>query len=449
MYKGKQAGIQRRHLIGGIGMAAALRSLPGSNAATALQSDVLVAGGGPAGIGAALGAARAGASVVLIERYGFPGGVGAWSVGMNINQMRPGGRPRSLVHETLIERLKSYGDEAVRIVDHALICNVEYLKVAILDVLDAAGVRYLLHTRAVDAIVEGGRVRGVVAGTKQGLLKISAKAVVDGTGDADVSFFAGATMVERDAKALLAPMTLNLIIANVNVPAAQEVLARGGARRILDKARTKYPLVPENILATTFPLRNCLSVNHNGTRQRGVLDASITADFTEAERYSRRQVIQIVAALREFGGPVFAEAQLAATGPQVGVRESRRIQGVYVLTEQDAVSGQRFDDAIAWRSGKIDIGGGGDEDREMQVHDVPYRAILPAKVDNLLVAGRAISANHLGAAAGKSMGNCIATGHAAGRAAALAAKQSRTPRALNVKELQKLLAGDGVDLMRA
>lgn len=441
--------IGRRHLIGSMGMAAVLRGLPASaGTGASVDTDILVSGGGPAGIGAAVGAARAGAKVMLIERYGFPGGVGAWSVGMTINQMRPGGKPRGAVHEMLIARLKSYGDEAFQLVDHALVCNVEYLKAAILDVLDEAGVRCLLHTRAVDAQVEGGRASAVVAATKQGLLKIAAKAFVDGTGDADIAFFAGAEMGERDAKGFLAPMTLNFIIANVDAPAARAVLARGGARRLLNKARAKYPLLPENILATTLPLANCLSVNHYGTRARGVLDATVTADFTEAERYSRHQIIQIVAALREFGGPPFARVQLATAGAQVGVRETRRIKGGYALTEQDAISGRRFEDVVAWRSGKIDVGGGGDQDQEMKIHDVPYRALLPVKLDSLLAAGRAISATHMGAAAGKSMGNCMATGHAAGLAAAMSAKQSRTPREINVKELQQRLAADGVDLVR-
>jgi len=166
--------------------------------------------------------------------------------------------------------------------------------------------------------------------------------------------------------------------------------------------------------------------------------------MTEAERYSRRQALQIVAALREFGGMAFARVQLAATGPQVGVRETRRLKGVYILTEEDALGGSRFDDAIAWRSGMLDIGFVRYE--AMQVHDVPYRALLPETVDGLLVAGRCISASHVAASAGKSMGNCMATGHAAGVAAAMAASAGRAPREVNVGDIQAALRADGVDL---
>jgi succinate dehydrogenase/fumarate reductase flavoprotein subunit len=138
--------------------------------------------------------------------------------------------------------------------------------------------------------------------------------------------------------------------------------------------------------------------------------------------------------------------QLAGTGPQVGVRETRRVRGVYVLTEEDAKKGRRFEDAIAWRSGFLDIGFVRYE--EMQIHDVPYRALLPETLEGLLVAGRCISASHVAASAGKSMGNCMATGHAAGLAAAMCAARSLQPRDLKVKELQQALTKDGVDLVR-
>jgi len=155
-------------------------------------------------------------------------------------------------------------------------------------------------------------------------------------------------------------------------------------------------------------------------------------------------VLQMVQAMREFGGEALAHVELIGTGPQVGVRETRRVKGLYVLTEEDATRGQRFEDAIAWRSGFLDIGFVRFE--RMKVHDVPYRAILPEKLDGLLVAGRCISATHVAASAGKSMGNCMATGHAAGLAAALSVQRGCLPRDLHVAELQASLGADGVDL---
>lgn len=412
--------------------------------------DVLVAGGGPAGIGAALAAARAGAKTLLLERYGFLGGVGAHGMGMGINQMRPGGRSRSLVHDMVIERVLSYGPEAGRLADHALVCNVEYLKAALMDALEFVGCDYLLHTRVADAVVRGNRLQQAVVATKQGLISIKAKAFVDATGDADLAHFAGAeTLKGRASDGFLSPMTLCFVISQVDVAGARAYAeSDGGCRKLIERARGNYPLLPETIhFERALPLRDCLVVNHAGTKLRGSLDATDVMDMTEAERYSRRQIIQIVGALREFGGPPFANAQLASAGAQVGVRETRRVKGLYMLTEEDAMAGRRFDDAVAWRSGYLDIGFVRWE--PMQVHDVPYRALVPEKLDALLVAGRCISATHVGASSGKSMGNCMATGHAAGRAAAMCAAKGCLPRDLKVADLQAALVSDGVDLQRS
>ena len=135
---------------------------------------------------------------------------------------------------------------------------------------------------------------------------------------------------------------------------------------------------------------------------------------------------------------------MIGAGPRIGVRESRRLLGEYVLTEENAMEGTRFEDVIAWRSGNLDIGHV--RLTRMKIHDVPYRALLPVSVDGLLVAGRCISTSHVAASAGKSMGNCFATGHAAGIAGAMAAKQGVQPRELSVSKIQDALRKDGVDL---
>ncbi len=409
--------------------------------------DVVVIGGGPAGVGAAIAAARAGADALLLERYGFFGGVAAYGCGMPINQMRPAGVPRGAVHEAIIARLLGYGDDAVRISDHALVCNVEYLKVAVMDALHEARCRYWLHSRVVDARTDDGRITAVVLATKTGMVEIKAGAVVDATGDADVAAYAGAaTLKGRDPDGFLSPMTLNMIITNVDVPAARAFQQEGGLRRLVEEARDRYPLLPESmgLERPPFPIDNALVINHSGTKLHGVLDGTLIADLTTGEAYSRRQALQIVGALREYGGPAFARVQLAATGPQVGVRETRRVKGLYILTEEDAMAGRRFDDAIAWRSGMLDIGFTRYE--PMQVHDVPYRALVPDTLDGLVTAGRCISASHVAASAGKSMGNCVATGHAAGLAAAMSVARGCRLRELDVAVLQAALRDDGVDL---
>lgn len=404
--------------------------------------DVLVVGGGPAGIGAALGAARKGVKTLLVENHAFFGGVAAWALGMPINQVRPNGKPRSAVHELLIHKIEAYGDQAVRAGKHELWCNVEYLKVAVLDALDEAGCRYLVHVRAADAVVENNRVTGVLVATKRGLMTIQAKVVVDCTGDADVAYYAGAeTLTEADT---LMPMTLSLALTNID----SAKVRYSDVRDAIHNARAKHPLVPSGFLEVNqIAHSRSWYINHAGTADLGRVDATDPVERTRAECFSRRQALQMVQAIRESDNPDLQRIEWIGTGPQVSIRETRRVKGVYVLTEEDAMMGRTFADAIAWRSGFLDLGGQrGGKFVKMKVHDVPYRALLPEKVDGLLMAGRCLSATHVSAAAGKSMGNCMATGHAAGLAAVLCAKTNSLPRELKVTDLQNALRADGVDL---
>jgi len=443
----RQAAVNRRAFLTAAGIAvagagaASAASLPTvrTRAEIPYEPEVLVVGGGPAGIGAALGAARAGAKTLLIESCGFFGGVAAWSLGMPINQMRPESKPRSAVHELLIQKLLAYGEQAVFIGQHQLYCNVDYLKVAVLDALDEVGCRYLVHLSAVDALVEGNRVTGVVVGTKKGLATIRAKVVVDCTGDADVAYFAGAeTMMEMKEPRMPSTLLLNL----ANVPAQQA--RKASIKKAADGARSKYPLIPKNWGLHTVSNAHYYWVNHTGTRDIGQFDVTDPMQRSQAECVSRRQALEMIRAMREFGGEELKDMELVATGSQIAVRETRRVKGQYVLTEEDAAKGRTFEDVIAWRSGFLDLMGYRFTD--MMIHDVPYRAILPERVDGLLTAGRCISATHVAMAAGKSMGNCMATGHAAGLAAALAAKKGVVPRDVKVAEIQDVLRKDGVDL---
>jgi ribulose 1,5-bisphosphate synthetase/thiazole synthase len=410
-------------------------------AAIPYKPDVLVVGGGPAGIGAALGAAARGANTLLIEHHAFFGGVAAWCLGMPINQMRPGSKPRSKVHELVLERLRAYGDQAVRVGQHQLWCNVDYLKVAVLDALDQVGCKYLVHTRAIDTVVAGDRITGVVVATKRGPAVISAKAVVDCTGDADVAYYAGAETMKELGN--LSPITLCLNLTNVT----REQVRKANMRGIAGKAKKKYPLIPNGWGLGRISNSSSFYINHAGTRDLGQFDATDPIQRTQAECQSRRQVLQMTQAMREFGGEELKDIELIGTGTQVGVRETRRVKGSYVLTEQDALTGRKFDDVIAWRSGFLDIGFV--RLSRMKIHDVPYRSILPEKLEGLLMAGRCISATHVAASAGKSMGNCVATGHAAGLAAAMSARKGCVPRDLKVIELQDALRADGVDLNRS
>lgn len=406
-----------------------------------IKTNTLVVGGGPAGIGAAIGSAKAGVNTLLIENYGFFGGVASWGLGMCLNQMRPDGKPRGFVHELLLKKLQNYGEQAVRISTHQFFVNVEFLKVAVLDALDEVGCNYLVHTKAVDAITRGNRIKGVLISTKSGLVEIMADNVVDCTGDADVAYYAGAPTMKETGN--LSPQTLLFNISNVDNYSLKNSSA------IYDKAKAKYPMIPAGQGSfSLMKVSNCkhFYVNHSGTRDLGNFDITDPFQFSKAECLSRRQVIQMVQAMREFGEGEMKNCEITGASNQIGVRESRRIKGGYILTEDDALKGNRFDDVIAWRSGWLDIGYV--KVSQMKIHQVPYRAIVPEQVDGLLAAGRCISTDHAGLSAGKSMGNCFATGHAAGIAAALSFKLKTIPRELDVKKIQEVLKNDGVDLTR-
>ena len=403
-----------------------------------IKTKVLVVGGGPAGIGAAIGAAKTGAETLLIENYGFFGGVASWSIGMCINQMRPDEKPRGFVHELIIKKLQNYGSQAVRLSSHQLYVNVEYLKVAFLDALDEAGCKYLVHTKAVDAITEKNRITGIIVATKSGLVDIKADVIIDCTGDADIAYFAGAETLTESGK--LAPQTLLLNVGNIGTYSPKDLSG------VAEKAKLKYPLIPGSWGLAKVSNCHHSTINHSGTKDMGNFDITDPFQFSKAECMSRRQVVQMTEAMREFGSGDLKNCEIVGASTQLGVRESRRIKGGYILTEEDANAGRKFEDVIAWRSGFLDIGF--TKLSQMKVHQVPYRALVPEQIDGLLAAGRCISASHEGAAAGKSMGNCFATGHAAGIAASIASKAKKLPRELDVKKIQEILANDGVDLTR-
>ncbi|MGB2964391.1 MAG: FAD-dependent oxidoreductase, partial [Anaerolineales bacterium] len=408
--------------------------------------DVLVVGGGPAGIGAALGAARKGVKTMIIENHSFFGGVAAWGLGMQINQLRPNGLSRSVVHEQFIQKIQAYGDQAIRFGKHEIWCNVEYMKVAVLDALEETGCRYLLHAKAVDAVVKNNRISGVVIATKQGLKEIRARVVVDCTGDADVAYFAGAeTMIDPND---LMPQTLALMLSNLDTEQIPPSEVNKTITNTIHNSRQKYPLNPAGFVEVER-LANSSSwwVNHSGTADLGCIDVTDPYEYTRIAAFSNRQAIQMIQSIRESENPGLQQIELVGTGPQVSVRETRRVKGMYVITQEDAMAGQVFDDSIAWRSGYLDLGGQKNrKSGKMMVHDVPFRSIIPEKLDGLLMAGRCISTTHLATAAGKSMGNCMATGHAAGLAAAMCSMKKIVPRDLKVVELQDTLRADDVDL---
>src|SRR5918994_5071923 len=455
-------------------------TLPPRTALVAATTDVLVVGGGPAGIGAALGAADAGASVILVERYGFLGGNATAALVMPLMSFHtqraaferadgaklfptdhgPGEPVVAGALARLLSRLIMTGGAITPgpATGYVVPFDPELLKLSALELLDEAGVRLLFHAFA-SGVLADGPLRGVVFETKSGPIVIRAKTVVDCTGDGDVAAAAGARFeVGREADGLVQPMTLMFRMVQFE-RAGFEAYVREhpdqwrGVHGLWDLIRKaseagELDLPREDILFFGTPHEGEVSVN--STRVMRVLGTDVF-DWSCAELESRRQMSQIATFLRRHV-PGFARAYIAQSGVHTGVRETRRIVGDYQLTAEDVLEGRKFDDVVARGAYPVDIHnpkGSGTVLKRLppgEAYDIPLRALLPQGVDGLLVAGRCLSGTHEAHSSYRVMPIVMATGQAAGVCAALAAKRAQTPRAVPVAEVQAALLRQRADL---
>lgn len=424
--------------------------------------DVIVAGGGPAGVGAALAAAKQGARTLLLEARSFMGGVATLSHWMPMNRLLLNGESRGGVHDGFVAKVRHYGEVASRpgpvdwVNGDGLHIHVDYLRLAIFEMLEEAGCQYRLYSPVTDVLMDGNVLRGVVTHGKGGTTAFTAKAIVDSTGDGDVAYLAGVPMVKgREEDGAFMPVTLGFVLGNVELERydAFRRMQPGRFEKIIQEAREEgYVTSPwYDVRCTTLP--DVAYVNNGGAYGVGNLDGSDIHDLTVAERMGIRMAVDFVRLAVDKRIPGLENCYLQRTGPGVGVRETRRIVGEYVLTKEDACNGTEFPDVVARRYGAIDPGGlKEDKDYHKAMksgHAYPYRSMLPKKVENLLVAGRCGSTTHLGQAAGKSMGNMMDLGQAAGVAAALCAARDVAPRALDFRLVQDALLAMGVHLFPA
>jgi FAD dependent oxidoreductase len=457
-----------------------LLTLPAQTAEVVAEPDVLVVGGGPAGLGAALGAAGVGVEVVLAERYGFLGGNATAALVMPLmSSFTQRGRPMQVDLSRLLPQDHGQGEPVVagafrrflkRLVDaggaivpseqtgFVVPFDPEVFKLVALDVLDEAGVRFLLHAFATD-VIGYHCPEGIVFATKSGPLVVKARVVVDCTGDGDIAARAGAAFeVGRESDELVQPMTLMFRMVEFERSAfAAYVKAhpdqwRGvhGLWDLIAKARAagELDLPREDVLFFGTPRERELSVN--STRVTGVLGIDVW-DLTYAEWQSRRQMRQIAAFLHRYV-PGFEDSYVVQSGVHIGVRETRRIIGEYQLTAADVLEARKFDDVIARGAYPIDIHnptGSGTVLQRLpagEAYDIPLRCLLPQGVDRLVVAGRCISGTHEAHSSYRVMPIAMATGQAAGVCAALAARAHTTPRDLPAADVQRELRRQGADL---
>lgn len=410
------------------------------------EHEVIVAGGGTAGIVAAVAAARNGADTVLIERYGFLGGTMTAGLVNPFMTFHAGGKQIIKgIFQEIIDRLKDLDgyDEATKAFD------TEAMKLVADRMVKEAGVKLLLHTYITDVLVtRKGSVRGVEVHNKSGRQVLLGKVTVDATGDGDVAVMAGAPYEKgRLEDGLTQPMTLNFRVGGVD---AKRMPPREEINRLFEEAKAKGEVsIPrENVLF--FPTTRKGEIHFNTTRVVKA-DGTKAEDLTYAEIEGRRQMVELMDFLRR-RVPGFENAYLLMSGVQIGVRETRRIIGEYILTGDDIVKARKFEDAIARGSYPIDIHsptGEGTTIRRLppgEYYDIPYRCLVPKKIDNLLVAGRCISSTHEAQAAIRVIPIVVAIGQAAGTAAALSVKFDVPPRELDVHLLQRTLREQGAVL---
>jgi hypothetical protein len=400
---------------------------------TLAETDVLVVGSGSAGSTAAIAAARAGAKTLLLERYGFLGGTSTLVLDTFYGFYTPGskslkvvgGIPDDVVGElrkfgVCFERPNTYGAGT------GITYHPDYLKVVWERLALEARVRLLLHAWVQDVETSGDRVTGVVVATKRGLHRISAKMVIDASGDADVCHYAGVPYEKAGDLAPAQTMTTTFRMANVDLE-RRNALPKGELQRIMASA-SAYDLPRREGSDHATPVPGMTST----IMTRIQADATDPDVLTQAEIEGRRQALEYARFLKD-RVPGYEKSSLAGFGVQIGIRETRRVQGEYRLTREDVLSARAFDDQIGLCGAPIEDHHAGADTTWQYLPDgrcvgIPYRTLLPQGIANLLVAGRCFSATHDAHASVRSMAQCMAMGQAAGTAAALALGRGESPK---------------------
>jgi ribulose 1,5-bisphosphate synthetase/thiazole synthase len=416
------------------------------------EADVIVVGSGSAGATAAIAAARGGARTVLVERYGFLGGTSTQVLDTFYGFYTPGTAAYKVVGgipDDVVAALKERGAAFERPNTFGAGTGVTYdptlLKVVWEELALAAGVRLLLHSFCTDVVMAGGRVAGVVVDGKAGLMKLVAPVIVDCTGDADVCHQAGAPYERAGEIDPAQTLTTTFRMVNVDVPRAQAFGKKALVAAMEEAAASGRYTLPRR--EGSWHITTQAGVIHTIMTRVTDVDATDPVALTEAEIVGRRQALEYARFLRDHV-PGYERAELSWLSHPIGVRETRRVYGRYRLTREDCLAARKFPDAVGACGAPIEDHHAGTDTTwvylpDGMTYDIPYRTLLPQRVDGLLVAGRCFSATHDAHASCRSMAQTMAMGQAAGAAAALAVQRDTLPHELDVTVLQERLRALG------
>ncbi len=430
--------------------------------------DVIVAGGGPSGVAAAIAASRNGSKVLIIERYGFFGG-------MATNALVPILCPYSDGEKAIIggigleilESMKKEAWENPYVEENNGIPGLDWVPIdpeVLKRILDEkileSGCHILLHSYVSDVLVEDGLVKGVYVINKSGTHLIQGKLFIDCTGDADLVALSGGSFEYGDETASVQGVTLCFRLANVKgekfLAYKKEHHENGNLDVAIQRARANndFPFNESHVATFTLQHSDVAGLNFGHVYEIDTLNAE---DLTKAEIGSRQLVPKLIRFLRKYV-PGLEDSILVSSGPSIGIRESRRIIGEYRLTKQDYLNRADFEDTIARYAYPIDIHASKPREikyeRELdeffslryqpgESYGVPFRALLPKKLMNVIVAGRTLSADRAMHGSFRVMPACFATGEAAGIAAALCCKEDQLPRDINITQVQHLIQAQG------
>ncbi|WP_152404219.1 FAD-dependent oxidoreductase [Paenibacillus cellulositrophicus] len=430
-------------------------TLPTTNIPVSREVDVLVIGGGASGIAAAIAAARGGAITMLVEQRGFLGGMGTVALVPAFCPFTDKRKPiiRGLGLE-LMERMKhacdvGYREEYQELLDWVPI-DPEVLKRVYDGAILESGVTPLYHTFVYDVVLSEDRrtVKGVVVVNKTGRSFISCQYIIDCSGDGDIAALAGVPFQKGGEAGELQPGSMCYLLANVNRPKFRRYLEESGdtgqLHQTVERAIEDGALPEGRKSISGLAWVNDYLVGVNFGHVFGV-DGTLAEDLTRGAIEGRRLAERQLQFFRRYV-PGFEHAHMVASGEQLGIRETRRIEGDYILSVDDFIAARSFPDDIARNAYYIDIHLANSKS-EMTFnhlppgvsHGVPYRILLPVGIDNLWVAGRSVSSDRAVQGSLRVMPNCFSMGQAAGSAAALALQSGTGSRGISVSELQRRL----------